>query len=57
MKRLVDLVIMAILMLLFIVALVMGMAGAWWNLFMAGGVLMVGVALYYEMCMEDKEKE
>lgn len=57
MKRLVDLVIMAILMLLFIVALVMGMAGAWWNFFMAGGVLLVGVALYYEMCMEDKENE
>lgn len=57
MKRLVDLVIMAILMTLFIVSLVMGMAGAWWNLWMAAGVLLVGVALYYEMSLEDKENE
>lgn len=55
MKRLVDLLIMVLLAALFVASLIMGMTGAWWNFGIAGGIMLVGLALYIEMVCEDRE--
>lgn len=55
MKRLIDLFIMGGMLVLFIVCMVLGLGGAWWNIYIAIGLLLIGIALYCEMKNEDLE--
>lgn len=55
MKRLVDLTVFGLLMLLFVACLIMGFMGAWWNFFVAGGLLLIAVALYSEIKFNDED--
>ena len=55
MKRLVDLTVFGLLMLLFVVCLIMGFMGAWWNFFVAGCLLLIAVALYSEIKFNDED--
>ena len=42
-----------LLMLLFVVCLIIGFMGAWWNFFVAGALMLIAVALYSEIKFND----
>lgn len=54
MKRIVDWFIFVLLASLFVASIIMAMTGAWWNLAIAGGIMVVGIALYCEIISEVK---
>lgn len=54
MKRIVDWFILVLLASLFVASIILAMTGAWWNLAIAGGIMVVGIALYCEIISEVK---
>ena len=57
MKRLLDLTVFLLLMLLFVACIIMGFMGAWWNFFIAGGLLMIAVAQYCEIKINHEDED
>lgn len=53
MKRIVDWFILVLLASLFVASIIMAITGAWWNLAIAGGIIVVGIALYCEIVSEE----